>query len=188
MARIRLLERYDGHEPGTVLEIRGGKASMLALRRICEVIPPDPSPEPDPVEEVDRERELVDRFCEENGLYLISDVTARALWPEGDVPRDLTGYTLVPTEELEGLREVAAAHVALCLAVQQDLKADETAPAPAEPETAQGEPLEAQNDTATTADGEGGEGGEGETPEPGAKPRKPRKAADERWTEIHPDN
>jgi hypothetical protein len=35
MARLRLLEPYNGHEAGTVIEMPGGVASTLILNRLA---------------------------------------------------------------------------------------------------------------------------------------------------------
>ena len=43
MARLRLLQPYNNQQPGEILELPGGVASMLVLRKIAELDTPQPT-------------------------------------------------------------------------------------------------------------------------------------------------
>lgn len=48
MARLEILQPYQGHEVGDIIEIPGGVASVLVLNRVGTLLPPNPQRVPDP--------------------------------------------------------------------------------------------------------------------------------------------
>jgi hypothetical protein len=80
MAKLKLLQPHEGHEPGDVIEIPGGIASVLAVRRIGVLLAAEPKPEPEPEGEKETPEDTndggllmedVDRWCQEHGFVLV---------------------------------------------------------------------------------------------------------------------